>query len=461
MLTHTSRLVADILLLGAILFPGDPWYESSVQSIAERITMDTFKLSDMRMMSMLSKKSFEARKFSNEYIGGHSLAANSQRKLLTHFLPEEVGEMSIPLSLETEPPRNLPHSPVISLDSKNDLIVASTCDGRVRLYENQAHQNGSRLGNQLLSIKQRAGHNIVRFNVDASKFFLASDKIQMWDTKSCKSNYKIEIDNIPSCICVYESNAKKNNFILGDDKGCCELWDQLSSSSASALSFKGHSATVSKISCMENEENMFVSSSRDGRVLVWDMRKQEEPLHNFHGHHSWIADHQIFHANSVPFVACSSHDWTSTVWNLETGALSCILDGHTSPIQTLSICSDGGQSGVSIATGDRCSNIHFWQPVLDEDEDSRYGKILSSLNVCSDPVLGVGYQADKSFVACYANSTIVSLDPVNEGVSQCKSYYSTSQSFTACKIDPLMEFVYTGCANGDVHSWNSKTTNIL
>ena len=454
--------VSDLLLMCSLLFGDDAWYESSVQSLAERLTQDDVSSEDLKMMLMLSKKKFPQRADYSDHVVWEALGPNSEKTILTKFESGELGKLKGLSSKEREAAKNTPRSPVNAIDSYSDLVITHTCDGKVRLYSN-ANRNGSRLGEQYFLTKQKEGNNLVRFNLDGSKFYVLSNKIGIWDTHSCKSIRSIEIDEAPSCVCIQKNSGSKDFLIAGDEKGFCKLWDHLSSSSLASLSFHGHSGAVSKISFLDQGESMFVSSSRDGKTLLWDMRENSKPLYSMESHSSWITDHQIFYSKSKPFAVCGSSDWTSTVWDLETGHLNCTYACHSSPVQTIAICSNEAMEKPLIATGDRDGLIRFWQTPLDGSDN--FGETLSTISTCSEPVLHIEERSDR-FIACYANNTMVRWDfdpPVDPCGStllnlQCKAYYRSFQSFTACKIDYLKGFVHSGCANGDLISWNFKST---
>ena len=65
-------------------------------------------------------------------------------------------------------------------------------------------------------------------------------------------------------------------------------------------------------------------------------------------------------------------------------------------------------------------------------------------------------------VACHAANTVTSWDlshtTTKGAVLAPRAYLSTHQSLTACKVDSEASAVYSGCANGQVVSWNYKTS---
>ncbi len=459
---------SDLLLLCSELFPDDPWYESSLQFLLETLIEEDIESDDLKMMLSISKMKPRTRA---ECIGndlGLSLGSGSLWNVVTRFEPRKLDGMEVASSAgKREPSKHLPRSPVNSIDSKSGIIITSTCDGKTRLYSNQKQRNGSRLSDQLFVLKQKAGRNLVKFSLDGTKFYvLSSHRIGIWDTSTCKNVRSTEGDEDPSCVSICKNAVGKDFLIIGNSQGLCKLWDHLSSASVASLSFHGHSDRISKISYLDNgQHGMFISSSRDGRSLLWDARKNNTPLYTMVSHDSWITDHKVFHLKGVPYMVCGSCDWTSSVWNLRTGKLKCTYDGHTSPVETVTSCTSENAEDLLIASGDRDGEVHLWGESVDGTYS--FGQTRSVLKTCSDAVLRVGYQPlQNSLVACYGSNALTCWDVSNQaGASvldlECRAYCHSRQSFTACRIDQPAGFVYSGCANGDVLSWNMESTVTL
>jgi len=349
-----------------------------------------------------------------------------------------------------------PNSPVKSMDSFSNVIIAATCDAQVRLYSKPS--GGSKILRAPASVlRQRSRLNLVKFSREGSNFFIVSNRIGVWDTRSLKSIRHMEVEDTHSCFRVRKNNSGKDSILAGTAKGSCKLWDHLSSASAACLSFEGHSKQVTKITCLEGDNNLFVSSSRDGRALLWDVRKNGEPVHTMVGHESWITDHRIFYCGDDPYLVCGSDDWTSTVWNLSNGSLCCTYYGHTSPVCSLAVCSSDPEEGPVIASGDCTGSIQLWRATLGDVYTS--GATLESLSLRTrgDPVLKVECQGSKPLIACHSSNTVASWELCgSEGdlSANCKAYLDLSLHFTACKVDYATNFVYSGCANGNVVAWS-------
>ena len=461
------EIIADLLLLCSHLFE-DAWYEPEVQFLAEKMTQTDIEACEIKVMSTLSKPKLDSRL--DACLGS------------TRWHPQakgNFGEMGkfVIASFEEKPKLQVaaaaPRSPVIAIDSSHDLIASAAYDSKVRFYARPAaHQGCKSLSDPLSVVKCKSRRNLVKFNHEGSRIFFVSTRIEIWDSRTLRSVRSTEGEEDHSCVCVRKNASGKDSLLLGTHSGACTLWDHLSSASGASLSFRGHTGRVTKITFLEQSDHLFASSARDGRTLVWDLRKNAKPVVTMVGHESWITDHEIFYAGTKAHIACSSQDWTTTVWSLETGNLACTYDGHASPVHSLAVCSGWGGSlgagAVTIASGDEEGSIHFWRAGLEDLYNS--GEQVSLVKPRASPVLGLSHvegegkegEDRSTVVACHAANTVTSWDlshtTTKGAVLTPRAYLSTHQSLTACKVDLEASALYSGCANGQVVSWNYKTT---
>ena len=440
------EFVADLLLLCRALFPGDPWYEPAVQNLAERITGSEVSANDVRLMSLLCDPRPALRPI--------TVAPDSRFNLEGRFDHGGLESMLIPACGEAELAKNSATSPVTSMDSNSNLLIAATCDGMVHLYRGGlVNDTPSSFRVPTWSLKHKSQSNVVTIHPEGSNFFVASKRIGVWDAKSLRVVKNLENGAQASCICV--NGASRGLIVVGDEAGACKVWDYRSPSSSPSLLLSGHSARINKITHLEGDQDAIVSSSRDGRALLWDLRKVSEPLLTMIGHDSWITDHHTFYWGGAPHLVCGSEDWTATVWSLQTGDLACTHEGHSRPVRSVAACSKDAAGEPVIASGDADGVIQFWRASVEGVLGS--GETLRSVRPCEAPVLALEPQGCGTLLSCHERSVLARWDLVEDDGGglrvNCGAYQSTRETLTAFQADNESGLVHGGCRSGRVVSW--------
>ena len=81
---------------------------------------------------------------------------------------------------------------------------------------------------------------------------------------------------VPTCI----DSVQDSTLITGHEDSVIRLWDVRSGMSERTFKsqYESHERWVSRVKFNENVENIFISSSYDGTVKLWDLRNEETPL---------------------------------------------------------------------------------------------------------------------------------------------------------------------------------------
>ncbi|MDX2255489.1 MAG: WD40 repeat domain-containing protein [Pseudanabaenaceae cyanobacterium bins.39] len=128
-----------------------------------------------------------------------------------------------------------------------------------------------------------------------------------------------------------------NTFISGLNTGYIQIFQnplnkQNSQEFVRFFRFKGHSEAIFNI-CVSPNRHIFASSSKDGKVKLWESQAGEL-IHSF--------DHKAYaitFSRDGQVLGSASED--IQLWNVETKELITTLSGHSKPIQDIAFSSDG------------------------------------------------------------------------------------------------------------------------
>lgn len=98
--------------------------------------------------------------------------------------------------------------------------------------------------------------------IDLEKTFLIKQSIM--------TDYKT-----PTCM-----DSSSNLVLIGCEDSTLRLYDTRSSGSKMAAQFQAHNRWITGVKFNSLVENVFISSSIDGTVRLWDLRNQDVPLAN-------------------------------------------------------------------------------------------------------------------------------------------------------------------------------------
>lgn len=96
---------------------------------------------------------------------------------------------------------------------------------------------------------------------------------------------------------------------------------------------------------------MIISSSQDSTVIVWDLHTNV-PRWTLAGHGA-IMDCLMIHGN---LLFTGAHDGMVTAWSLDNGQCVGVLQGHTTPVWSMTV----HQDGTLLATGASGGSMKIW-----------------------------------------------------------------------------------------------------
>lgn len=105
---------------------------------------------------------------------------------------------------------------------------------------------------------------------------------------------------------------------------------------------EGHEGMITSLACSESNSNMLVSSSRDKKVIIWELENDGESCgyakKSLQGHSHFISDIAI--SSDGQFILSSSWDHQSRLWSVEHGKSICRFVGHTKDVLSCAFSSD-------------------------------------------------------------------------------------------------------------------------
>jgi guanine nucleotide-binding protein subunit beta-2-like 1 protein len=127
---------------------------------------------------------------------------------------------------------------------------------------------------------------------------------------------------------------------------------------------KGHRGWVTSIATPQDNNDSFLSASRDGTVLNWNRNSLRGavdasdayavPVKRFEGHSGFIQDVALSH--DATYALSGSWDKTLRLWTISTGQCRAVLRGHTKDVLSVAFSPDNRQ----IVSGARDGKIKMW-----------------------------------------------------------------------------------------------------
>ncbi|KAJ3277205.1 Guanine nucleotide-binding protein subunit beta-2-like 1 [Terramyces sp. JEL0728] len=121
---------------------------------------------------------------------------------------------------------------------------------------------------------------------------------------------------------------------------------------------KGHSGWVTSIATSAEAPNTILSSSRDKKIIVWHLTRDEENYGVAHraltGHNHFVQDVVI--SSDGQFALSASWDKTLRLWDIATGKTTRRFVGHTNDVMSVAFSPDNRQ----IVSSSRDKSIKLW-----------------------------------------------------------------------------------------------------
>jgi WD40 repeat protein len=160
------------------------------------------------------------------------------------------------------------------------------------------------------------------------------------------------------------------------------IWDARAGSSAGGLAAALAAPRSAPLQCVAAQGGggpLIAAGTRDGAVLVWDVRRPDAPAAECCGHGDWVTQLAFAPPALVgacgdeggPLLVSASADWTSRVWDAASGTCRGVHVGHAGAVTALALWDDrdGGGSGMSggggggalrVVTGCQDGGVAVW-----------------------------------------------------------------------------------------------------
>jgi len=125
----------------------------------------------------------------------------------------------------------------------------------------------------------------------------------------------------------------------------------------------GHRGWVTGIASTYEESNLIVSSSRDKKLMIWELTPDGENIgyarRSLGGHSEPVACVAL--SSDGQFALSGSWDKTMRLWDLNTGATVRTFQGHTKDVFSVAFSGDNRQ----IVSGSRDKSIKLWNTLAE------------------------------------------------------------------------------------------------
>lgn len=115
---------------------------------------------------------------------------------------------------------------------------------------------------------------------------------------------------------------------------------------------------VTQIATNGQYPDMILSSSRDKKLIIWELNRQENNYgvakKSLHGHNHFCSD--VVMSSDGQFALSGSWDSTLRLWDLTTGQTTRRFDGHTKDVLSVAFSADNRQ----IVSGSRDKSVKLW-----------------------------------------------------------------------------------------------------
>ena len=207
-----------------------------------------------------------------------------------------------------------------------------------------------------------------------------------------------------------------------------------------SLSFLRHRGPVTGVAAVPGTDQA-VTSAYDGAVARFDLKTGEVELLGYHRH---LVNRLIVDPTGRRAASCSS-DYTTCIWDLETGRPLRVLRGHSDDVEDFVFAGDS--VGVSASRDHR---------VLVWDLDT--GAILRILEGHEKDVLSLAYHDGR----VYSSGDDTTLRVWDLETGELLSLWGPFENETdTCAIDPVHGRAILGCDDGVIRIFDTGTGNLV
>ncbi len=207
-----------------------------------------------------------------------------------------------------------------------------------------------------------------------------------------------------------------------------------------SLSFLRHRGPVTGVAAVPGTDKA-VTSAYDGAVARFDLKTGEVELLGYHRH---LVNRLIVDPSGRRAASCSS-DYTTCIWDLETGRPLRVLRGHSDDVEDFVFAGDS--VGVSASRDHR---VLVW--------DLNTGAILRILEGHEKDVLSLAYQDGR----IYSSGDDKTLRVWDLDTGELLSVWGPFENETdTCAIDPVHGRAILGCDDGAIRIFDTGTGDLV
>jgi len=223
----------------------------------------------------------------------------------------------------------------------------------------------------------------------------------------------------------------------------------------------GHSKNVGAVA-ITCDGRRVVSASADLTVKVWEMNhgKLEKTLSDQSeesrgGLTETLRVGAITVIPNSQLLVCAFNDSTPRVWDIESGKVVCLLEGHTAAVRDITTTPDGG----AIVTASADHSLRVWR--LKHWSQSRWTAIERMvLTGHRDEVRAAAVTGDGLYIVSAADDGTVRLWDINRGTEH---YVFTGHTniVSGVAVSPNGKYAASSCADGRLIVWNLQEHTIV
>ena len=207
-----------------------------------------------------------------------------------------------------------------------------------------------------------------------------------------------------------------------------------------SLSFLRHRGPVTGVAAVPGTDQA-VTSAYDGAVARFDLKTGEVELLGYHRH---LVNRLIVDPTGRRAASCSS-DYTTCIWDLETGRPLRVLRGHSDDVEDFVFAGDS--VGVSASRDHR---VLVW--------DLNTGAILRILEGHEKDVLSLAYHDGR----VYSSGDDTTLRVWDLETGELLSLWGPFENETdTCAIDPVHGRAILGCDDGVIRIFDTGTGDLV
>lgn len=303
-------------------------------------------------------------------------------------------------------------------------LLSGGGDGVVAIYDVQSKpvvkewtcQYLCGVGRSNQFVHKRSVETVQWYPHDTGIFLTSSmdGKLKVWDTNALIPAEEFVIDKAVYSHHISPVATQHCLIAVGSMSSKIKLCDLKTGSSSHIL--KGHKGPVVSVQWSNKEEFLLVSGSRDGKVLMWDVRQASSCLKSLDQHNGE-----------------------------KTASISSVDTAHTGDVNGLCF-TDDGLFLLSFGTDDR---LRLWDIASGKNTLINFGKVVNDSGKSVKIACSVGSNPSAAFIPSTNDVDVYDLQN-GEMVYDLKGHY---HNVNCCTFHPHLQELYTGGNDSNVLVW--------